>query len=183
MNYQGFAAPADPGTRTILQGNNSAYRRDLVLALGDDLRDLLEIESLLNARMVARGYRMGVEPAARFAHANEHVLLTFVEGDYIFSRLFGALRARAQGWTPEQRWSRVLGAPVIPLIRVARLMKRTALQQPQLLGLLVPALPAILAAEIASVCGQTIGLIFGEGDSRQKFLFYEMNAPRDEFPG
>lgn len=180
MNYPDFTAPARRGSRSILQGNNSAYRRDAVLNLGGDLLDLLEIESLLNVRLTERGYRLALEPDARFAHANEHILLTFLEGDYIFSRLFGALRSEAQGWSFAERWKRVLGAPLIPFVRVARLLRRTVAGRPELLPLLIPALPAMFAAEVASVSGQTMGLLFGEGQSRQKFLFYELNAPRDE---
>lgn len=180
MNYPEFAAPARRGPRLILQGNNSAYRRDAVLGLGPDLLNLLEIESLLNVRLTERGYRLLLEPAARFAHANEHIVLTFVEGDYIFSRLFGALRSRAQGWTARQRAERVVGAPLIPFVRVARLLRNTISKRPALLSLLIPALPAIFCVEVASVCGQTMGLLFGEGKTREQFLFYELNALRDE---
>jgi len=180
MNYPEFAAPAVRGPRLILQGNNSAYRRDAVLGLGPDLLDLLEIESLLNVRLTERGYRLMLEPNARFAHANEHIVLTFIEGDYIFSRLFGALRSQAQGWTATQRAGRVLGAPLIPFVRVARLLRNTASQRPALLPLLVSALPVIFCVEVASVCGQTMGLLFGEGKTREQFLFYELNALRDE---
>lgn len=180
MNYPAYTAPMQRGPRSILQGNNSAYRRDAVLGLGDDLLDLLEIESLLNHRLTERGFRLIAEPTARFAHANEHILLTFIEGDYIFSRLFGALRSEAQGWTIEQRLGRVAGAPLIPFVRVARLLRNTVTQRPQLLSLLLPALPALFCAEVSSVCGQTMGLLFGEGCTREQFLFYELNALRDE---
>ncbi|MBL8144795.1 MAG: hypothetical protein JNL34_00305 [Anaerolineae bacterium] len=180
MNYPEYVAPAVRGPRLILQGNNSAYRRDAVLGLGPDLLDLLEIESLLNVRLAERGCRLLLEPNARFAHANEHIILTFIEGDYIFSRLFGALRGKSQGWTARQRAERIIGAPLIPFVRAARLMRNTAAKRPALLPLLLPALPAIFCVEVASVCGQTMGLLLGEGHTREQFLFYELNALRDE---
>ncbi|MFN8380123.1 MAG: hypothetical protein U0452_15790 [Anaerolineae bacterium] len=185
MNYVGFAAPAVSGPRTILQGNNSAYRREVVLNLTngdlDELRDLLEIESLLNTRMGARGHRLFVEAEARFAHANEHVLLTFWEGNLIFSRLFGALRSEAQGWSAGERWSRILAAPALPFLRVTRLLVHLARHQPQQLRWVLRELPAVFSAQAASVIGQTMGLLVGPGESARKFLFYELNAPRDEF--
>ncbi len=180
MNYMGFAAPADGGPALLLQGNNSAYRRDAVLGLGDDLLDLLEIESLLDWRLTERGYRLYLEPQARFEHANEHIVLAFWEGNYTFSRLFGALRAEAQGWTAFDRWARILAAPVIPFIRVARLLRYVVSKKPQHLPLILRGLPYIFSAHAASVAGQTMGLMFGEGNSRQQFLFYEMNMFRDQ---
>ena len=180
MNYPRYIAPAAGGPSVILQGNNSAYRRDVVLCLGDDLTELLEIEALLNWRLAERGCLLYVEPEARFAHANEHILYTFLEGDYIFSRMFGALRAESQGWTAADRWSRVFGSPAIPFVRTLRLIRSLAMKRPELLPTVVRALPAILAAEVASVAGQTMGLVFGPGRSRQQFLFYELNTVRDE---
>lgn len=186
MNYVGFSAPAASGPRAILQGNNSAYRRDVVLNLTDGdldaLRALLEIKSLLNWRMQMRGYRLYVDPQARFAHANEHVLLTFWEGNYIFSRLFGALRSESQGWSAGQRWARILAAPGLPALRVARLLAILAREQPGQLADVLREWPAVVSSQAASVIGQTVGLLFGPGNSAQKFLFYELNAPRDEFP-
>ncbi|HYO88766.1 MAG TPA: glycosyltransferase [Candidatus Limnocylindrales bacterium] len=180
MNYMGFAAPADGGPAQLLQGNNSAYRREVVLGLGDDLRDLLEIESLLDWRLSERDYRLYVEPEARFEHANEHIVLAFWEGNYTFSRLFGALRADAQSWTLTQRWARILATPVIPFIRVARLLRYVVKHKPQHLPLILRGLPYIVSAHTASVLGQTMGLLAGEGNSRQNFLFYEMNMFRDQ---
>lgn len=180
MNYTGFVAPAQGGPSPLLQGNNSAYRRDVVLGLGDDLLDLLEIESLLDWRLAERDMVLYVEPDAKFAHANEHIVLAFWEGNYIFSRLFGALRAQAQGWSFADRWLRVLAAPLLPLLRVARLLRFAAARRPTDLALILRGLPYIITAQYASVVGQSIGLVFGEGRSRQQFLFYEMNMVRDE---
>jgi hypothetical protein len=186
MNYAGFSVPAVSGPREILQGNNSAYRREVVLGLTggdmDELRTLLEIEALLNGRLRARGFRLYVEAQARFAHANEHVIITFWEGNYIFSRLFGALRSDAQGWSAGQRWARIVAAPGLPLLRVARLLAHLARKQPDHLEMVLREWPAVISSQTASVIGQTVGLLFGPGDSAQKFLFYELNAPRDEFP-
>ncbi len=180
MNYTGFIAPAEGGPSPLLQGNNSAYRRDSVLALGEDLIDLLEIESLLDWRLGSQGATLYVEPAAKFAHANEHIVLAFWEGNYLFSRLFGALRAQAQHWTPADRWLRVAAAPLLPLLRVARLLRFVRAKRPQDLPLVVRGMPYIISAQYASVIGQSIGLVFGEGRSREQFLFYEMNMVRDE---
>jgi hypothetical protein len=180
MNYMGFAAPADGGPTHLLQGNNSAYRREVVLGLGDDLRDLLEIESLLDARLIERGYRLYLEPAARFEHANEHIVLAFWEGNYTFSRLFGALRADAQGWSVSDKYLRILAAPVIPVIRTVRLLRYVVTRKPHHLPLILRGLPYVISSQVASVAGQTMGLLAGEGRSRQQFLFYEMNMFRDE---
>ncbi|MDX1531991.1 MAG: glycosyltransferase, partial [Rhodothermales bacterium] len=60
-------APADA---EHLPGHNSTYKRDLLLAYGDDLADMLEAETLLHWDLRARGHRLLHTPAARTHHVN-----------------------------------------------------------------------------------------------------------------
>jgi hypothetical protein len=180
MNFGHFSAPAEGGPTALLVGNNSAYARDVVLALGDDLPDLLEIEPLLNWRLAERGHALVTEPAARMLHANEPDLLAFIEANFVFSRLFGALRGDAQGWSGATRVLRVLSAPVLPIIRLVRLLRFAAMKRPSALAAVLWSLPALLLVQYASALGQSIGLLFGEGRSPQEFLTLDLDSPREE---
>ncbi|MFN8380122.1 MAG: hypothetical protein U0452_15785 [Anaerolineae bacterium] len=180
LNFGRFSAPADEGPCAVLTGNNAAYRRDAVLALGVDLPDLLEMEPLLNWRLTKHGHILGIEPRARIVHANEPDLLAFVEANFVFSRLFGALRGNAQGWSRATRIVWAASAPVLPLIRLARLLRFVAARRPAALGAVLLSSPALLASQYSSVVGQSIGLLIGEGHSRHEFLTLDLDAPREE---
>jgi hypothetical protein len=106
--------------------------------------------------------------------------MAFVEANYVFSRLFGALRGGAQGWSPGERAVRVLVAPILPVVRAARLVRFAITRDPAALTLVLLGLPVVLLIQGASVLGQTVGILFGEGRARQELLSLTLNAPRDE---
>ncbi len=180
MSFNHASATVSAGPVTLLPGNNSAYRRAAVLELGDDLLNLLEMEPLLNWRLVARGERLFLDTDMQMVHANEISLMAFVEANYVFSRLFGALRGGAQGWSPGERAVRVLVAPILPVVRAARLVRFAITRDPAVLTLVLLGLPVVLLIQGASVLGQTVGILFGEGRARQELLSLTLNAPRDE---
>lgn len=182
MNFGHCSAPADGGPTALLAGNNSAYSRDVVLGLGGDLPNLLEMEPLLNWRLAEQGHALVIEPAARMLHANEPGLLAFVEANFVFSRLFGALRGDAQGWSDTTRVVWALSAPVLPIIRLVRLLRFAAMKRPSTLASILWSLPALLLAQYASALGQSLGLLFGEGRSPQEFLALDLNSAREERP-
>ena len=65
IEYGEWSTPAPAGAAAHLPGHNSAYRREVLLALGDALPEWLEAESLLHWHLRAAGHRLVVEPAAR----------------------------------------------------------------------------------------------------------------------
>jgi hypothetical protein len=73
-----------------------------------------------------------------------------------------------------------LSAPVLPVIRMTRVLRFTAARRPHALGAVLWSLPALLLSQYASALGQSIGLLAGEGRSRHEFLVLDLDAPRDE---
>ena len=181
LNFPQAAAPALAGPALYLPGNNSAYRREVVLALGDDLPILLEAEPLLNRRLVSRGYVLGIEPGARIRHAGEQKLMGFMEASYAYSRMFGGYRSTIECWSVSRVFLYVILTPLIPFVRVSRLLAQTALRRPEIFGSLVRGCGYLMASSFVSALGQSVGLLYGPGRSREHFLSLEMNAPRD-FP-
>jgi hypothetical protein len=163
----------------FLPGNNSVYRREVVLGLGADLPILLEAEPLLNVRLRERGHSLGIEPDAQILHAGEQTLLEFVEASYVYSRLLGSYRARIEHWSPKRIVVWVFLMPLIPFVRQFRLLTHTVTRRPEWLGTIARGMGYLLASSFAAALGQAVGLVLGAGKSREQFLLLEMNAPRD----
>ncbi len=74
MNYSTASRPpARRSESAALPGHNSAYQRDVLLTFDVELALLLQSEVVLQWKLRQRGYRIGVEPAMKFAHLNETI--------------------------------------------------------------------------------------------------------------
>jgi hypothetical protein len=158
--YGPYAAPVDPDKLRDLPGNNSAYRRDLLLELGERLPDCLQAESLLHRQWTQGGKRLCQATECRAWHMNpSHTWPAIVE--YFFaSRVFA--HYRAAGWGPARRLLYFLAGPGLPFIRTGRAFghaRRAGLPPGLAFRSLVPAF-AILCAGTA---GEWLGTLLGEG--------------------
>ena len=70
MDYGPWVPPVEPSDQLDLPGHNSAFRRDVLLARGDGLADALRSDTLLSRDLRLDGHVVRVEPAARTAHVN-----------------------------------------------------------------------------------------------------------------
>ena len=62
--------PASRAEHAMLPGHNSSFKRDLLLAYGPGLEDLLRAEIVLHTRLHRDGHRLLLEPAAKFEHVS-----------------------------------------------------------------------------------------------------------------
>jgi glycosyltransferase involved in cell wall biosynthesis len=158
--YGRWAEPAVAGETDDVPAHNSAYKRAPLLDYGPDLEGMLEVESLLHRDLRARGYRLYWEPAAKTSHVNFTLLSPLVRAEFHYGRLFAS--ARAQRWSLLARWLYALCGPVIPLVRVRRVIRqiyRTGQQRALLPGIL----PALLVGLISAALGEMLGYISGVG--------------------
>jgi len=158
-----------------LPGHNSAYRRDLLLAFGEDLDELFEVEAVIQRELVARGHRMLLEPRAVTNHLNfsrfkPSVMLRFNAG-----RAFAAYRTT--GWPMAKRALYALASPLIPMVRFVRIA-RFVLQSSTYRFLMPAVLPALAAALIFDGIGELTGYITGPGDSPKTLGSIEFNRMR-----
>jgi len=158
IEYGEWSTPAPAGAAAHLPGHNSAYRREVLLALGDALPEWLEAESLLHWHLRAAGHRLVVEPAARTRHFN-------------FSRFWPSLALRfhcgqsfagqrGQAWSRARRLAYATGAPAIPWVRLLRLLR--ALRRP---GQPAPATALLLTLLVlllsVDATGECLGYLLG----------------------
>lgn len=141
-----------------LPGRNTSYKRELLLAYGDELDALLELETLLHWDLRARGHQLYLEPAARTLHVNHARLPAFVREHFYVGWLFAASRSRR--WSRAHRLLYAAAAPVVPVVRLRRLVspiRRSAARWRLLPGVLPPLLLGLAVNTLGEMLGYTLG--------------------------
>jgi hypothetical protein len=157
-----------------LPGHNSSYKREILLQYGDQLETMMEAESLLHWDLRSRGYQLYLEPAAKVAHTNFARLSAWVEVQFHAGRVFGADRAR--DWGLSKRLLYGIASPLIPLVRLQRILGE--LYQRRQYRLMVRVLPMLLLGLGLDGLGQMLGYAVGMGDSLQKVSEFEFHRDR-----
>jgi GT2 family glycosyltransferase len=169
IGYGPWLEPVERGDVPFLPGHNSSYRRDVLLAFGDRLDELLAVETVLHWELRARGHRLRMEPAARVAHTNFSLWSSWIPVLWLNGRVFAGQRRKSM--SPLARLVYVGGAPLIPLVRAARAARaaRTTSLRLQFLR----ALPALMLGLGVDALGQMACYAFGSGDDSERLAFYE----------
>lgn len=162
IDYGPWLGPTEGGELDDLPGHNSSYKREVLLAFGPRLENLLEAETIMHEELRRRGHRLYQEPRARVVHLNVTRLASWLGERFQTGRRFGS--ARGQGWPVWRRLAYAAGSPLIPLVRWLRLrrdLRRTGIGRQ--LGLRGRALLA--GALVVSAFGELVGYAAGSGDS------------------
>jgi len=166
--YYGTYMWARPETEIRhLPANQSCYRRDLLLEYGSRLADMLEAEAVLHQDLLARGHRLAQEPSARVYHLNVSRVGPVSKEYFLASRVFAA--ERASGWGFLRRAVYAVGSPLLPLIRLPRILRdarRAELDRSVLRGAFAP----VLLTLCAGAAGEMLGYALGARGTRQKLL-------------
>jgi len=155
MDY-GPWAQGPPGPRHHLPAHNVAFRRDPLLALGDDLEAKLDVDAGLNDRYLADGWVLLFEPAARAHHLDVSRLRTWLAERFLNGRTYGGQLAQRWGWP--RRLAYTVAWPLIPAVRFARL--RPVAKEAGVSG---RAMPAFVLALILASAGEGAGYLLGPG--------------------
>ncbi len=139
-------------------GHNSAYDRAALSDLGDDLVRYLEAGWQLQAALAARGHRCFLEPAARMDVVNPSRLGPFVAHFFHLGRLVAA--QRCQRWSAVRRLAYALGSPLIPLVRLQRIVGDSLRRRTH-----APwsGVPLLVLGLVASAAGEATAFLFGPG--------------------
>lgn len=176
LQYGPWVQPTKGGEISDLPGHNSSYKRGLLLPYGERLGELLVADTMLHWDLRRRGHRLYLEPDARVHHVYMTLLRPFIEENYYIGRQFAATRARR--WAAPVRLVFILGAPLIPVVRFARIVRRMA-ECGWLGGLLPGVLPSLLTALVVSAAGEFMGYAFGLGDAAMRTV--DLDFRRDRF--
>lgn len=175
IEYAQWLEPSEGGEREHLPGHNGSYKRELLLAYGDRLEEMLDAESVLHWDLRARGHRLYLEPRARVFHQNFSARSPSLALRFNGGRLFAS--ARARGWPAWRRLVYACASPLIPAVRFARIVGE--LRKPgrprRLLPRVLPALAVGLAFDGA---GELAGYAAGAGRAMAKLSDMEFHRER-----
>jgi hypothetical protein len=174
IEYGEFAAPASFGERHHIPGHNSSYKRATLLTYGDALSDRLEAESPMQWDLQSKGHCFCLEPEARTFHLNYERFGPSCGQRVHAGRLFAANRAR--DWSLGRRAFYALASPLIPLVRMARIVQHVRRVHPRH-GLL-RLLPVVGVLLVLDGLGEMIGYATGSGRAMQELSEEEFHRER-----
>ncbi len=179
MNYGIYLPPHRGRGRThFVAGQNSSFKRDILLRYNEQLEMLLNADLVLQWKMRRDGYELFYEPAAKIAHRNENTFRSLCTGVFYWNWCFSNVRASTFGWSPARRVTRILLAPLIPWWRLAKMftwMPRFGLAR--FLTFLAD-IPFVIAVSYCAAAGQVAGLLNKLDKGVRLFSHFEMNEPR-----
>ncbi|MBW1859765.1 MAG: hypothetical protein JRI70_06745 [Deltaproteobacteria bacterium] len=174
IEYGDWADPIPPGPTNHIPGHNSSYKRDALLEYGSDLGNVLEAESPMQWDMMNKGHAFCMEPKAKMFHQNFSVFGRSIPLRFHGGRLFAANRAHE--WSLLRRLSYCLLSPLIPLVRVRRV-----LQAANRIGqnkLILRVLPTSFIMLVFDGLGEMVGYLGGSGGAMQKLSDMEFHRER-----
>jgi hypothetical protein len=175
LDYGPWLGPTDGGELGDLPGHNSSYKRDVLLTYGDRLESMLEAETIMHVDMRRRGLRLYQEPAARVEHLNVTRTSSWIGERFQTGRRFGA--ARSHRWSPLGRALYAAGSPLIPLVRLPRVLRDLDRigERRRFRGL---RLAPLLLALAVSAAGELVGYASGSGRSMWELARIELHKER-----
>jgi hypothetical protein len=169
LGYGPWMKPASAGEIEHLPGHNSSYKRSVLVDYGPELEIMLEAESVLHWDLQEKGHRLYLEPRAKISHMNFGVLSSWIPAQFHSSRMFAAVRAR--GWACSQRLLYAGAAPLIPAVRIWRMIRYRR-------NLELRMVPALILGLAVSALGEMMGYAFGSGSAREKLTGFEFYRVR-----
>lgn len=160
LGYGAWIDPARCGERDSLPGHNSCYRRQILLDYGDRLAPLLEAETNLHWDLRRKGERLYQSRAVQTRHTNFSRIGSFAAACFWNGRVFGA--TRALDWDAKRRVFYAAASPLIPVVRLWRIVRETPSAGVSR-STLLRALPALACGLVLDAIGQMLGYLLGGG--------------------
>jgi len=174
-SYGEWSQPIPSGTVCHLPGHNSSYKRDILLAYGEQLDNLVQAESVLHRYLRARGHQLWLESGTCTSHLNFASWSSWIPAQYYTGRQFAATWAQAWFWS--RRLLFTIASPGIPWVRLWRIQKHIRLAHG--IGFFIRLLPTLLAGLLVNSLGQMVGYAAGVGSSIDKVTKYEFHRVKD----
>lgn len=174
IEYGDWIDPGRGGEIHHIGGHNSSYKKDLLLAYGDQLPEILEAESAMQWDLAAHGQRFYLEPRARMVHLNFARFGPSIKLRYNGGRLFAANRSR--DWGFGKRLLFTVASPLIPLVRTWR-STRTLVRSGRS-DLLLRVLPILMVLLAFDGLGEMVGYASGAGNSMRWLTGIEFHRER-----
>ena len=174
-DYGPWIPPVSEGDAGDLPGHNSSYKRSVLLGYGSVLGTMLEVEWSLHRDLRSKGHRICLEPRAIVRHRNITHPRSSVAERFHGGRSFGA--ARARDWSTARRILYVAASPLVPIVRMARILRLQ--RRKRIRNLPRGTFPMTALVLAANATGEAIGYLRGTGRSLVETSRYEVNSDGD----
>lgn len=174
VEYGPWLAPRDRGPAAHIPGHNSSYKREVLLAYGDALDELMEAESVLQWDLQRRGHQVALEPDARSRHQNFARFLPSITLRFHGGRLFAANRAST--WPVARRLLYAAGSPLLPFVRTSRAMRDLRRAAARRAG--VATMATTFTLLVFDAIGECMGYVTGRGSSLERLTDLEFHRQR-----
>jgi len=155
-----------------LGGHNASYRRNFLMSFGDELAEWYKSERVLQFEIEARKRKMILLAHPRIAHFNFSRWRSTIVHAFHGGRLFGGQRCR--DWRLGRRAAYALGAPLVPFIRLRRVMADLR-ESPDEYARFVPRRLPILAFVLSlHALGEAVGYALGVGHAVDHYAPFEL---------
>jgi hypothetical protein len=162
-------------------GHNTSYKRDMLLAMyGHDLDRWLNPERVMHGDIVAQGKTILLDPRTHVAHVNLSLPMSYFGVSYAGGRVFGA--ARSTQWSRPRRLLYAVLFPLVPAIRLNRMLEHYNTPKKRRNAKFLPALPLILLGLGCHAFGEAIGYLFGSGRIGETYTEYELRRQEYVLP-
>ena len=176
INYGRWLDDPQRGEWPDVPGHNSAYRRAAMASLGDDLDDVMPSLTAVQHALRARGGLIYLEPSACVEILNVSRPGWYLIDQFGKGRQFATHRRRC--WSLVRRLGHVGAAPVIPLVRLGRILAALH-RKGRASEVWQGARFALMAAGlVTSAAGECVGYVVGWRASRG---FFERSLHRPRF--
>jgi len=175
LDYGSCVETATVGVVDYLPGHNTSYKREILLQYDSQLEAMMEAEVLLHWDMRTRGYQLYLDPTVKTYHLNVTQPSSWLPERFYTGRRFAA--ARALHWSPLRRLLYAGGTPLIPLVRLSRVLRdvRRSARRHELLPRI---LPPLIAGLVVSAVGELVGYTCGAGDTSARLAEMELHKAR-----
>jgi glycosyltransferase involved in cell wall biosynthesis len=175
ISYGRWLDPTPAGPIDHLPGHNSSYKRQILLDYGAMLEGMLEAESVLHWDLGAKDYQLYLEPAAKTSHLNFERLSSWASAQFHSGRLFA--NTRAKRWPLLRRLFYIGGTPLIPMVRLWRILRQLCQSKNQH-HLLPWILPALILGLVINAAGEMAGHLLGAGNMKERMCDLEFHREK-----
>jgi len=152
--------------------HNSSYRREHLMERQANLPRLLAVEGILQDELLQQGNSLYLLPEISTNHINISRFSAWILQAFWGGKLYGGSRVEGEEWGALQRLIYVCGGPLIPVVRLKRLLPeiRPLTQQHSLMPKILPALVLNL---LFHALGEVTGYVLSKGDAEDQYLEFE----------
>jgi hypothetical protein len=179
MNYGLYVrGSGGRGPVPAVAGQNSAYKRDVLLRYEENLEAMLSADLVLQWKMQQDGHRLFYEPTVSITHTNENSFSSLAVGVFYWNWCFANIRAQVFQWGFFRRAAWLGLSPLMPWVRVFRIFRRIVAERRFPLLKFLGDVPFVLGISYCAAAGQAAGLLNRRERGIRAFSHFETNEPR-----